>query len=309
MNTSIYLSNQNIQILTGSGGRSKVSVKNVFQAKAPEGSLINGVITSEAELAECLGRLWSQYRLPRTNVGLVIDSTKFVTKILTLPAVKGNKLQELVKREFSDLGDREKLLFDYMILNKDSKGRMLKILAAAAERDFIGSYVQLFEKLKISISSVNVALAAELKILDIHPALRGRTCILELLDGDNLVNTLIVNGEYKYSSRSRLFQEHGTEGFALDIARNVSGILQFHASERSEYAITDVFLGGFSKENEMLCVDSIRSLNANLQTALFPDTPAVAMPPAAHDPAGPDGQNGAAALRDCIYAAGNFVVR
>ena len=154
-----------------------------------------------------------------------------------------------------------------------------------------------------------MALAAELKILDIHPALRGRTCILELLDGDNLVNTLIVNGEYKYSSRSRLFQEHGTEGFALDIARNVSGILQFHASERSEYAITDVFLGGFSKENEKLCVDSIRSLNTNLQAALFPDTPAVAMPSVAHVPAEPDGQISGPALRDCIYVAGNFVVR
>ena len=135
MNTSIYLANQNIQILTGSVSRSKVSVKNMVQAKAPEGSLINGVITSEGELAECLGRLWSQYRLPRPNVGLVIDSTKFVPKILTLPAVKGNKLQELVKREFSDLGDREKLLFDYMILKKDSRGKMLKILAAAAERE------------------------------------------------------------------------------------------------------------------------------------------------------------------------------
>ena len=45
------------------------------------------------------------------------------------------------------------------------------------------------------------------------------------------------------------------------------------------------------------------------RAALFPDTPAVAMPSVAHVPAEPDGQISGPALRDCIYAAGNFVVR
>lgn len=46
-----------------------------------------------------------------------------------------------------------------------------------------------------------------------------------------MLSLLVENGEYRYSSRSRIFSEPGTVDFGTEMTRNVSGTMQFHTGK------------------------------------------------------------------------------
>ena len=74
MTTSIYLSNNTIQILTGEKGKCS-KVEHLYCFDLEEGNLMNGVITNENGLQQELLGLWKEHNLPVSKVSLVIDST------------------------------------------------------------------------------------------------------------------------------------------------------------------------------------------------------------------------------------------
>ena len=314
MITSVYLSNNNIQILTGTGGSSKAAVKKLYSRELGEGCLINGVITGEPELLDAVGRIWDEHHLPRKQVSLVIDSTQFMTRVFSIPILGDKKAREVVQKEFADLRDRQDLIYDYMELEKDSGNQMMKVLGTAAERSFVDGYVKLFEQLGIQIVSVVPALYSQIRLLQAHPAIKGRTCIVQLLDGDNLVSTLMVNGSYVHSNRSRIFSEHGSPEFAMETARNISAMVQFNLSEKSGFAITDVYMGGFTEQDLSICMESARVLNlqgagsspVKLNVGILPQADNISLPSASN--AWIENRAEAQpALCDFVYPAGNLL--
>ena len=54
MSTVVYLSNQSIQIITGTRGSKKITINDCYILDAPEGSIINGTVTDINSLADCL---------------------------------------------------------------------------------------------------------------------------------------------------------------------------------------------------------------------------------------------------------------
>ena len=51
MQTCVYMSNRKIQAAVGNAKKGSISVKRLYETLAPEGCIINGVITAEEELA------------------------------------------------------------------------------------------------------------------------------------------------------------------------------------------------------------------------------------------------------------------
>ena len=58
MKTTVYLSNHRVQIAVGEAKKSKIKIQNLVQFDLREGSLINGVITSEDGLKHQLEKAW-----------------------------------------------------------------------------------------------------------------------------------------------------------------------------------------------------------------------------------------------------------
>ena len=50
MQTCVYMSNRKIQVAVGNPKNHSIAVKRLYETEAPEGSIINGVITGEEEL-------------------------------------------------------------------------------------------------------------------------------------------------------------------------------------------------------------------------------------------------------------------
>ncbi|MEF9997707.1 MAG: hypothetical protein RR717_01410 [Lachnospiraceae bacterium] len=292
MSISIYLSNRNIQIAVGNTGKTGVQVQKLYHERLEEGSLLNGVITSESLLKEELEDIWSRHQLSKKNIRLIIESPQFFTKAITIPKFNDQKTIEAIKREFSDIADPEEHLYDYRVLEEHSKTGMVVILGIAVEKEFIKGYTDLFQSMDISIEKIDIAMNGELKLLNLLPNMEEETFINAHLDGHNLTCILMVNGQYTYFNRARIFSDHGTKDFGIEVGQRISAIKQFHAAEKFEQKIQDVYMGGFTEADYENCRTAIEQLGIDVRQI---ETQASIIIPDEH------------ALCDYSYVMGNLI--
>ncbi len=298
MSTLLFFANTEVLAMEGRFFRDRITVNKICRTELPEGTLINGVILNEAEVAVALKQFFKSNRLGRKRVQLVIDSTQFQIKNITLPQIKEKLLLALVQNEFTGLDRYQEPMFDYMYLQANEKNpKMIDLLACVCERSYIKSYVELFESIEIQLAGINTALGSLLKLIELLPLFRERTCVLMVFSGENLFSILIQNGAYKYSSRIRLFAERGTAEFATAITRALSSIQQFQISNESGFSITDTYFCGCSQADVDVCQDGLHALQLTAQ--LLPESEAVAFP--VEEPGWQ--------LSDYVYLVGDFIRR
>ena len=84
MSIVIYLANSEIQIVEGNAGE-RISIERQLLRKTPEGSIVNGIVTDPDAFALFLKNVFDEKKIPKSDVSLVINSSKFVGQIMTLP--------------------------------------------------------------------------------------------------------------------------------------------------------------------------------------------------------------------------------
>lgn len=258
MITAVYLSNRNVQVLLGNASREKAQVLKVYETTVPEECLINGIITDKELLADYLKRFWEQNRLPTKNIKLVINSSQFILKSLELPKMKQAQLLEVLDKEFSDVERRHDPIYSYRVLSEQSSS--VKILATMTERSFVGGFLELFSEIGVEVAGVNTALGCAVRLLERLPDLKGKTCVIQLMEDNNLTNILWADGGYEYSSRSRLFSDHGTESMGTEVSRTINNLMQFYASLNREEPLKEVYTCGMQEEDLRYCVGGMQSL-------------------------------------------------
>ncbi len=254
MTTSVYLSNNNINAVVGSGGK-KIRVRRVCTTQIPEGSLINGIITNEADLAEQLKEFWTTNKLPKKDVALVINSSQFVLKTLTMPKSNDKKIREVLPMEFGDVSDQKEPILDYMLEIADKKN--ISVHAVMAEKSFVQGYINLFAGFGVKVTSISVARTCRNKLLGTLKQLREKTCVIHMIDGTSINSMLWVNGTSVYSTQRRVFCEAGTAQFGVELARLVNNIQQFAITQQIQQKIETVYLAGMQQEEFNVYRDAI----------------------------------------------------
>ena len=112
MATILYLSNQLVQVVEAVEKGRTVKVQNIWQDEAPEGSIINGIITDEEAFLSWVKAFFAKNRIPRKEVTLVINSSQFVHKVLQFPKLKEAELKKMISREFAE-NRTDETLFTY----------------------------------------------------------------------------------------------------------------------------------------------------------------------------------------------------
>ncbi len=249
MAVSVLISNNYINAVQGSGTKGSVNVKSCVKAPIQEGLLINGMIMNEDILSDAIKNVWADNPELSKSVRLIVDSTSVLSKRFRVPVANDKKLLEIIKDEYSEVENYDKLLYDYRILNQKVKDGGMDILSCAVERDFIEGYINLFETAGIKLESINTALSSVIDAASLYKELSRSTYVVANLDGNNLSNTLFVNGDYNYSSRSRLLEEVGSEDSSDELYRIFSSLIQFNKSQKTGFDITDVYFTGDIPEN------------------------------------------------------------
>ena len=293
--TSLYLCSRTVYAAVGSPTADGARITAAAQMQLPEGCLINGVITNEADLADALKAFFAQNKLPTSRVALIAGGSQFMHRILSLPAMSEKKRMAVLSHELSTGGAETKApLDDYMPLSRDAKTRTDTVLAARVEQSVIAGYDALAKAAGFKLTCIDLVLAAPIKAVRTIPDLQQKTFVLLQFDDDTISATLFVRGQYSYSTRSRLFNPRGSVESGTEIAQKLSGILQFHIANKSEHQIGTVYFAGSTAEDFAVCRPGCEALG--LAVEIFPDSPAVKLPSGTH-------------LADVLYAAGNLIAR
>ena len=293
--TSLYLCSRTVYAAVGSPTAKGARITAAAAAQLPEGCLINGVITNEADLAEALKAFFARHKLPTGRVALIVGGSQFVHRVISLPAMSEKKRLAVLAHELSSDGaETTAPLDDYMLLARDAKTRADTVLATRVESAVIETYINLAAACGLKLYSIDLALAGQIKLVCATPELAGKSFVMLQFDGDSLIAGLYEKGQYKYSTRSRLFNPRGTEASGAEIGQKLSGLIQFQTAAKSEHPLKAVYFGGSTAADLAVCTPACRALQ--LEVAAYPSTPNIKLPDHVK-------------LADIALAAGNLIAR
>lgn len=293
--TSLYLCSRTVYAAVGSPTARGARITAAASTQLPEGCLINGVITNEADLAEALKAFFADNKLPTGRVALIAGGSQFMHRIMELPAMSEKKRLAVLSHELSSSGaETTAPLDDYMLLSRDAKTRTDTVLATRVEQSVIAGYDALAKDAGFKLTCIDLGLAAPIKAVRTIPALQNGTFVVLQFDDDTISACLFVQGQYTYSTRSRLFNPRGTAESGTEIAQKLSGLIQFHIASKSEHQIDTVYFAGADTKDFTVCRPGCEALA--LKVEQFPDSPTVSLPKGT-------------ALADVLYAAGNLIAR
>lgn len=212
-------------------------------------------------------------RINLSQVRLVLPASMCTSKVIQLPWVKNKELEAMAVREMQEAFRSE--IMDYAVIRSDKKTGIL-LECASVEQTVLTQLLNMCEELQIEIKSVTAPGEGLLRLLPRLESYKDRTAIYLFFEEGAVTSVLSENGLYKYSSRSRLFSEPGTLDFGTEIVRNVSGILQFHSTSKSEHRITDVYYAGCP--SDVFEVSREELANMNLSVAQMGSIGGVSMP-------------------------------
>ena len=253
MITSVYVSNEKIQVLTGEKDKkNRLDVKAVMYATLPEKAMANGVITDELGVKEAVQKIWDKYNLPKKDVHLVIDSGTILNTKVACPVVPKESLPNIVKDEFKDVEGFANFLFDYTVIEDGRSGEPM-LFSNAVGKELVSAYVRVFNGLGITISRINTGINAEMALIAANPATAHDTQIVVNLDPTSLTSVLYIDGKYSFASRSRLIEARGSEASRMVIVRALSSLIQFARSENSQKPVKAVYVCGMVESEADLC--------------------------------------------------------
>lgn len=245
----LYLSNKLVQVIEAKEKRKTVFVQNVWQEEAPEGSIINGIITDEEAFASWIRDFFAKNKLPQKEISLVVNSSQFNHKVLEFPQVKDAEIKKMIPREFSEYRT-DNTLFTYYVLDKNKNTKMQSVLATAVEKEFLLSYINLFKQAGIEISSIDSEINSLVRLFSNSPEIQNTTCMIQILDGREVISMLFVEGRYFYSQKNRLFSHEILEEMPKELLDIRDKLFQFATAQKIKEPIRKIYLCG-KGQNEL----------------------------------------------------------
>ena len=196
------------------------------------------------------------------SVKLVLPSTYSSARITQIPYATGKQLTKMAEHAVTESAAEG--VVDYGITYADKKQGMT-LCCASVEEDICNRMMAMCEEIQLPVREITVPMEGYLKGLSQLKAYANKTAIFLFFEDSGVTSILYKNGVYLYSTRSRIFSERGTLDFGTEIVRNISGIMQFYATTKSEIPITDVYYAGCMEDDFEVCLDGIRTMN--LQSA------------------------------------------
>ncbi len=248
MKTIIFLSNHEVAAVEGRLRHGKIRIYRGCRMRAPENSIINGVVTDSRRFNRFLSEFWHVNHLGKRNVILVTGNAKSVSRHLSVPIMSHEKTMRFLAREFSGVRNTEHSVFSYLMTGR--YGRLETMFVNLAESDFLENHIRRFREQKIHLRTVVTADMALIAVLDRIFGLSGITCIVQFLDGIGVRNILYVNGHYFHGNHIRLLNEPGTPEAAFECAACIEHMRQFLITQMPEPEISHVYLTGeFARED------------------------------------------------------------
>ena len=272
MNTVVYLSNRQLQVVVGKRTGKTVKITKCISEQTPEGSVINGMVMDTETFTDFMKEFWLNNELPMRDIILVINSTEFVGKAMDVPYMSEKRTKDFIVREFMDLSDRNDDIYGYGVFSSGQKAGLRKIYAESVGKRFLKEYVELFAGMGLRVKEIYSGKGSLLSYASM--ALNGECndYMLILADGMSLFFTVWVGGEYYHMSHVRCFSGQGSREYVLDMLREVSQMFQFLQAHQVENLPDRVYLAGMSQETLETCREVAPELDIDIPFMMLTKT-------------------------------------
>ncbi|MDO4458913.1 MAG: hypothetical protein Q4C42_02355 [Clostridia bacterium] len=265
MKTIVTFTGNRVQVLCGSGAENSITIEKKIDVEFSVNCVINGVITDVDVFAEGIKTTWEEHNLPKKDIILAVDGNHIRSRQMNVPAVGYKQIKKIILNEFSDnVMTVEEQASAYMLLSKENG--QAQVLAMCAEKTYILELQQAFEKAGVKLGYITSVRCGIINTLNFVDDVKEKDCIVLSLQGEVLSSILIEQGKYVNLSTVRLFTPHGSEGFGGEVTRNVSQLMQFQSSQRSEHPAKEVFFLGFSDEDYDVSAPQVKGLGLSANT-------------------------------------------
>lgn len=206
----------------------------------------------------------SQYKQKKnpSQIKLVLPASYSSARVTQIPFAKGRQLTRMAENVLAENGGEETQ--DYSVIMADKK-RGVCLCCGGADDEVLKKVRELSQELELSVKSITVPMECYLNALGQLKEYQKETAIVLLFEESSVVSFLFRGGQYLYSTRSRIFSERGTLDFGTEIVRNISGILQFYSTTKSEVPITKVYFAGCAEDDFEVSEEGLRGMNLEVQ--------------------------------------------
>lgn len=136
------------------------TVFGCVRVPTPEGSISEGMIINEVEIAKRIEKACLEKGIHTKDVIFTVASAKIASRETVIPAVAKNKMDAVVMAKVADLFpvDVDKYIFTYKVQGNDyqdkDQGKVRNVRIFAAPSDLIESYYKLAEEAEMNVISV-----------------------------------------------------------------------------------------------------------------------------------------------------------
>lgn len=197
-----------------------------------------------------------------SQVRLVLPTSYSSARVTQIPYARGRQLTRLAENVMAENGSD--WVQDYAVIKADRK-KGICLCCGGAEEDVLKKIRELTKEVGISVQWISVPMECYLNTLGQLKSYQNDTEIVLLFEEGSVTSILFREGQYLYSTRSRIFSERGTLDFGTEIVRNISGILQFYSTTKSDVPITKVFYAGCSTDDFEVSEDGIHAMNLEVE--------------------------------------------
>lgn len=236
MKTVVYINNDKIKILQTTMQKKRSKKEKALEFTLEPGSVINGVLIRRDELVGIL----KENRQLLDKAVVLLNSSNIQVKKLAYPKMSKGQFRKYLKTEFSIPQDGTVVYGTRSIQGKNKNSSLFVSLST----EMMESYMGLFKEANLRIGAIEVYQNGLDKTVKSLSALREKTFIVNLLEGNNLLAVLFDQGEYVLTDRSRLLAEPGTEEFLEELRGKLSTMIQFNQSQKNQNVVTGSYYIG-----------------------------------------------------------------
>lgn len=207
------------------------------------------------------------------SVRLVVDSGQILVKCAVLPNVSHKQILQFVNDEFIDVESQyTDLLYDYAIIKDKVEGKEGQlVLCAAMEKEFLKPYIDLFDEMGISLESIDIMTNSIIKLTESIPKLTNLSYVLTVINGQDVIHYLFINGQYEIANRIRIFSDRGTVAFITELSNSLTKLMQFTKGAYKDAQLEKIYFAGLETYEEDMLMSTISS-NLSIETSRFKPT-------------------------------------
>lgn len=270
MSYIVFLSTKGLQMVQGNLSKNNIHISSCREFEFVEGTMLDGNILDDQPVRDVLLDLKKENV---DSVRLVVDSGQILVKCAVLPKVSHKQILQFVKDEFIDVESQyTDLLYDYAIIKDKVEGKEGQlVLCAAMEREFLKPYIDLFDEMGISLESIDIMTNSIIKLTESIPKLTNLSYVLTVINGQDVIHYLFINGQYEIANRIRIFSDRGTVAFITELSNSLTKLMQFTKGTYKDAQLEKIYFAGLETYEEDMLMSTISS-NLSIETSRFKPT-------------------------------------